>query len=119
MFNDNQTITTTAGNTALGRRPNSNPFTGTFTSLDGSVILEIRQKSTRSRKRSEFVLTLRKIATDPLTAVTSEISASLGIYVDQPKVGFDANTEIWPYWNALRTFAGVNTNFDELLAGGA
>lgn len=78
----------TSSEILLNRLPSSDPFTSIFETADGIYKAEIRQKSTKARKRHEIVVTKRKIATDPLTAVLSEVSASAGFFVDEPKIGF-------------------------------
>lgn len=118
MFNDTQAITIAGGLNNFTRKGTVNPAAlGKFTSPDGNYILEVRQKSTKNRKRSEFVITSRKIASDPLTAVMGEISFSCGVYIDQPKTGFNHVTEVDPVFVGMITNIMSGTQLAKLVSG--
>lgn len=56
---------------------------------DGSRYqLDVVQLSTTGRFRREMRLTHTKVASDPLTAVNKQVSASVIFAVDEPRVGF-------------------------------
>lgn len=116
MFDNNLTVDRDGTDVVFSRKPSTNPFVGTFASPDGLETIEVRQKSTRARKRHEFVLTLRKIAADPLTAVNSEISCSVGVYVDEPKVGF-AYEDLLQMFLSVSNFVYASGGYPKLVAG--
>lgn len=117
MFTDSLSITHSGTGKTLTRKGVTNPAAlGLFRTADGLVTIEVRQKSTKARKRSEFVMTVRKIAADPLTAVNSEISASYGIYVDQPKTGF-STAEAMAMYQALNGLSDSGTILEQLING--
>lgn len=118
MFDNTLTVLRGAVSTAFSRKPSTNPTVGVFKNPLGTEIIEIRQKSTRNRTRSEFVITTRKVATDPLTAVLSEVSMSVGFYVDQPKVGF-TSVEALGSFNSTKDFLNAANNFVMLHSGDA
>lgn len=121
MLNNTYTLTHPddgIAETVVNRRPTSNPAAlGKFISTDGLRTLEIRQKQTRNRKRSEYVLTTKKIATDPLTSGLTEVSASIFVSVDQPKLGFNATTDLYPLILQLTNFVGGGGTLFPVLDG--
>lgn len=59
-----------------------------YAASDGSSSLVISHLTPRGRRRSLVKVTRKKITTDPLTDVKSEISASINITLDRPAAGF-------------------------------
>lgn len=61
---------------------------GRFINPAGTIVFEVRQKATsRSRKRREIVMSMKKVVTDPITGSVKEVSFSVGAFVDQPNFG--------------------------------
>jgi hypothetical protein len=91
---------------------------GTFQTSDGNVVLTVRQDQTANRFRREFRLTRKKVAADPISAVNKEVSASIIIAVDEPKVGF-TDAELIADFSAVVTAlqAGTNAKLTQLLGG--
>lgn len=119
-FADTITIKTedgTAGDVILYRQGVNNAADlGKFVSDNGVYTLEVRQKRTRNRKRHEFVVTLKKITADALTAVNTEVSCSAGFYLDEPNAGFDGTEK----YNLMRVFSPMlvgGTYFTPLVRG--
>lgn len=120
MFPNTTTIQTNNGDSSpvdLARRQTNNPADlGKFVSPDGLLTLEIRQKSTRGRKRHEVVLTRKKVATDPLTSTLSEVSASAIIALDQPKLGFTVD-DLWDMHRAIAVWIMYAGSFESVVTG--
>jgi hypothetical protein len=116
MFADPQTVTINAVPISLPRVGTNAPNRiGNFLSQGGTVSLSIHQNQTANRCRREYRLTQRKIAVDPISSVNKEVSASVIIAIDSPKVGFD-NTELGYLVDAVKA-AFTNTVRDKLLGG--
>lgn len=116
MFNNALTMTVAGSAVTFSRKGTASPETlGVFKNADGTLKVEIRQKSTRARKRHEIVMTKTKYASDPLTSVNSEVSASLGLYFDEPKIGF-SDDEATNLLGAIRDWINADTNFAQLLS---
>ncbi len=104
MFADPQTLTINAVATAMPRMGSSSPNTlGVFRSADGKFELNVRQFQSASRFRREVRLTQKKDATDPYNAQVKEVSASVIITVDEPKLGF-TDTELGYVVDALKAW---------------
>lgn len=89
MFADPQSVTVDGVTSSLPRVPTTNPTrVGQFQSSDGNIILSVHQNQTANRFRREIRLTERKIAADPISALNKEVSASVILSFDEPKVGF-------------------------------
>jgi hypothetical protein len=88
-----------------------------FTDRANGVRLETSQ-SNGNRRRSLVKLTLNKIAADPITAVNSDISTSVHLVIDAPRVGF-TDTEIKDEAVALLNWftASTNANLIKVIAG--
>lgn len=88
-YADPQSVTINAVATSLPRIGTSAPGRlGTFRSADGNIVVDIKQDSTTNRLRHEVRLTQKKIAADPISSVNKEISTSVYMVVDEPRVGF-------------------------------
>lgn len=114
MLNDPQSVTVNGVATSL-------PLTGaiptkrSYTSADGKLRLDVSQLQTKQRFRREFRLTQAKVALDPLTATNSEVSTSVIISVDEPRVGF-TDAEIGYLIDGVKT-AFSSTTYAKILGG--
>jgi hypothetical protein len=116
MYADPQSVTINAVATSLPRVGSPTPNrVGNFASTDGNIMLSVHQNQTANRCRREFRLTQKKIAADPISAVNKEVSASVIIVVDSPKVGF-TSTELGYLTTALKA-AFTDAQRDKLLGG--
>jgi hypothetical protein len=88
-FADPQSLTIDGVTKSLGRMPSDKPYVSSFRTADAEFELSIRQYQTNSRFRREVRLIQKKVASDPYTAVTKDISTSVTLTVDEPKWGFD------------------------------
>lgn len=59
-----------------------------YASADGTVSLLVSHQLTRGRRRTLIKASRKKVSTDPLTDVKSEIGAVINISIDRPSVGF-------------------------------
>lgn len=119
MYADPQAVTLSGTGVSLPRVPSAAPTRiGAFQSADGNLAMSVHQNQTANRFRREIRLTQRKIAADPISATNKEVSASIIIVVDEPKVGF-SDAELTALWNALsaNVQAGTNAQFVRLLGG--
>ncbi len=116
MFSDPQSVTVNAVAQVMPRQGTAAPDRiGTFASADGNFTFDIRQNKTANRFRREVRLTQRKVAADPITALNKEVSTSVMLVVDEPRVGF-SDTELGYLTAALTTWFGT-TQRDKLLGG--
>lgn len=116
MYVDPQVLTINAVATTLPRvgSPQVNT-TGTFRTGDAIFEFRVSQNSTTSRFRREVRLTQKKIAVDPISAQNKEVSASIIIAVDEPKIGF-TDTELGFLSSAVIAWFTAG-NRDKLLGG--
>lgn len=101
-FADPQSVTVNAVAKSLARIPSNQATTGRFSNNGGEFTLDISQKQTQGRFRREFRFTQTKIAADPISALNKQISASVIIGIDEPKVGF-SDTELGYLIAGLKT----------------
>lgn len=105
-YADPQTINAVAHN----RVGSAKPLTlGVFQDTTGNSELQVRQNLTSKRRRREVVLTVKKIAADPISAQNAEVSASVMIVVDQPRWGFSV-ADLETMENNLRTWFTASSN---------
>lgn len=87
-----------------------------YTSADGTAALTISHQVVRGRRRSLIKVGRKKVTTDPLTDVKSEIGAVINISIDRPVVGF---TEAELLELCTGSFgwgsASTNANFKKIL----
>lgn len=108
-FSDPQTITVNSIAKSLPRI-SVGTSESTYTTADGAYKLRISHQPTKSRTRRMVRIDQTKIAAGPLTALNSQISASVYIVIDEPKVGFD-DTELGYLVSALVAYmTGGNTS---------
>jgi len=116
MYADPQSVTINSVANSLPRQGTASPDRiGTFKSNDGLIQLDIRQNSTANRFRREARLTVKKIASDPITSYNKEVSTSVILVIDEPRWGF-SDTELGYYAAGLISWF-TNTNRDKLLGG--
>lgn len=87
-YTDPQSVTINAVAQSLPRT-STGASESVYTKADGTVKLRISHQIAKSRTRRMIRLDQTKIAADPLTAVNSQLSASVYIVIDEPKIGFD------------------------------
>lgn len=116
MYADPQNLTINAAAKTLPRVGSANPNqVGTFRTGDGEFDFRVAQNSTSNRFRREVRLTQRKIAVDPISATNKEVSASIIIAIDEPKVGF-TDIELGYLTSAVIAWFTAG-NRDKLLGG--
>jgi len=116
MYADPQSVTVSGTAIPLPRIGAPNPERrGTFRSADGLTTLETRQDATNNRFRREVRLTLKKVAVDPISALNKEVSTSVIIAVDEPRIGF-SDAELAALLTGLTTWFTA-ANRDKLLGG--
>lgn len=108
------TIGTTPGAVSLPRLGSGN---GVFGAADGSVNFRVSSQTSK-RTRRTIRLDHKKIAPDPITAVNTELSASVYVVVDVPPGGYTV-TEQKDLVKALADWlnAGSNANLIKVLGG--
>lgn len=99
------------------RIPSGSPTVGLYKTADGAYTIQVRQKTTRNRTRSEFVLSQFKVASDPLSANNVEVSASIILAFDRPKWGF-STAELEALESHLRAFMGASADTRTRLLNG-
>jgi hypothetical protein len=110
MYADPQSVTVGAVTETLPRVPTTNPTrVGQFSSADGNLILSVHQNQTANRFRREIRLTQRKIAADPISAVNKEVSASVILSIDEPKVGF-SDADLLALYEGLVAYAAASSD---------
>lgn len=119
MFVDPQVVTVAAVPLTLPRVGSGNPTrVGTFQDGDQINTVTINQNSTANRFRREFRFSRKKVAADPVSAVNKEVSASVIIAIDEPRVGF-TDQELIDIFTGVVTALQANTNgkLKQLLGG--
>lgn len=114
MFADPQTVTINAVATSLPRT-SIKDGSAEYTSADGNTKLTIKQNASTARFRREVRLTVKKVATDPISALNKEVSTSVYIVIDEPRWGF-SDTELDYYKDALLGWA-IDANTNKVLGG--
>jgi hypothetical protein len=89
---------------------------GRCVSSDGRTTLDIRQDKTSKRFRREIRLSKVVTAADPISAVNSEVSASVIFIVDEPKYGF-SDADLTAMVSGFLTYLGFAGNQTKLLQG--
>ena len=88
----------------------------TYMSGDGVVNLVVNHSLPKARRRSFTRVQRKKVTTDPLTDVKSEIGAAISITIDRPAVGFTEAELIELVTGAFGWFtAGTNANLKKVL----
>lgn len=114
MLTDPQSVTINGAATSLPLT-NTSPTKRSYTSADGKTRLDVSQLQTKTRFRREFRLSQVKIALDPLTATNNEVSASVIIAVDEPKVGF-SDAELGYLIDSVKA-AFTSSTYTKILGG--
>lgn len=108
-------VVTLSGTATDHHKVSSKETASQYVSVAGTSFLDISHQITRTRKRHLMKLTQEKVATDPLTAVNTQVSASVHIVVDEPIVGF-SDSELDAIATALKTWA-TSANILAVLTG--
>jgi hypothetical protein len=96
---------------------------GTFTYIDADGNrhqLVIKQNETKSRFRRECRLTMDKDYTNPISGLTTPVSTSVYLVIDEPKAGFtddELNDLCFGLYHFLSDASFANANTFKLLAG--
>lgn len=114
MFADPQSFTINAVVVSTPRIQ-SDGGVSVYTSVDGNVVFQVKQSQSATRFRREARLTIKKVATDPISAVNKEVSTSCYFVIDEPKWGFN-DTELTDYKEALRNWI-TSGNIAKVLGG--
>lgn len=94
MFGDPQVFNVNAVSTSFARVKVTDTE-AVYKDTAGVFTLTQKQNQTKARFRREVRLTREAIITDPITGVKSVQSASVGLFVDEPKYGFtDAELDV-------------------------
>jgi hypothetical protein len=80
--------TMTVGTAQTLPRTNTGSTSAEYVNADGSVSLLVSHQVAKGRRRSLVKGTRKKVSTDVLTDVKSEIGAVVNISIDRPNVGF-------------------------------
>jgi len=80
--------TMTVGSAVTLPRTVTDNTAATYTSADGAVSLLVSHQAKNGRRRSLIKGSRKKVSTDPLTDVKSEIGSVINISIDRPAVGF-------------------------------
>jgi hypothetical protein len=117
MYADPQTLTINAVATTFNRVGSPQPDKkGVFRTIDDLQEFVVSQNVSSNRFRREVRLNQTKIAADPISTLNKEVSTSIVLVVDEPRIGF-SNAELVIQLTALLTWATVAANRDKLLGG--
>lgn len=97
-------------------RVTTNASSADYSTADGTKVLLVSHQVVRGRRRSLVKLTVKKVSTDPLTDMKSEISETVNIQFDRPSVGFTEAELIQLASGAFNWLtAGTNANLKKVL----
>jgi hypothetical protein len=87
-----------------------------YTSADGTISLLVSHQTTKGRRRALVKATRKKVTTDALTDVKSEIGAVINVSIDRPAAGF-TEAELVELCTGAFTWAttGTNANLKKVL----
>jgi len=105
---DPQSIQFGAAAAILLPRVTTLPNGSVYSSADGTVDVTVSQ-SAKGRKRTLFKSSRKKISTNVLNDLKSEIGASVNISIDRPGVGF-SETELLEHVKATFTMLTASTD---------
>lgn len=80
-----------------------------YTSADGTIGLLVSHQIVRGRRRTLIKASRKKVSTDVLTDVKSEIGAVINISIDRPNVGF-TEAELIELCTGATTWMTASTN---------
>lgn len=81
----------------------------TYQVADGTLNMRISHQVTRTNKNSLIAITRKKVTTDPLTDIKTEISATLNLSIRRPLVGF-TEAELLELFTGANTWGSASTN---------
>lgn len=99
----------TVGTAQTLARTNTGSTSAEYTNSDGTVSLLVSHQVVKGRRRSLIKATKKKVSTDVLTDVKSEIGTVVNISIDRPGVGF-TETELIELATGAFTWATASTN---------
>jgi len=106
----------TVGTAVTLPRTSTGNTSAEYTNADGSISLLVSHQVVRGRRRSLVKATRKKVSTDPLTDVKSEIGTVINISIDRPAVGFTEAELIELCTGAFGwSTAGTNANLKKVL----
>jgi hypothetical protein len=101
--------TMTVGSAVSLPRTVTDNTAATYQSADGTVSLLVSHQVKGGRRRSLIKASRKKVSTDPLTDVKSEIGSVINISIDRPNVGF-TETELVELVTGATTWMTASTN---------
>jgi hypothetical protein len=87
-----------------------------YTNADGTISLLVSHQMVKGRRRTLVKIGRKKVTTDPLTDLKSEIGSVINISIDRPNAGF-TETELVELVTGASTWltAGTNANAKKVL----
>ncbi len=113
MLADPQSVTINAVATSLPRVSMA-PTQNAYQTADGNTTMTTKQNVSAKRFRREVRLAQRKIAPDPISAVTSEVGVSVYLVIDEPRTNVFTDVEIKYLIEALKGWLTAG-NQDKIL----
>lgn len=109
-------LSVTIGSAISLPRVTTEPMSATYWSADGAVSLTVSHQIRNGKRQTLVRLLKKKITTDPLNDVKSEIPMIVNISVNRPNVGF-TEAELIELVTGAFTFltAGTNANLKKVL----
>nr|UJQ85825.1 MAG: hypothetical protein 2 [Leviviridae sp.] len=101
MLADPQSVTINAVATSLPK-VQSGPTQNVYQTADGNTSMTTKQNISAKRFRREVRLSQKKIAADPISAITSESGVSVYLVIDEPRSNVFTDTEIKYLIEALK-----------------
>lgn len=99
----------TLGSAISHPRTRTDATSAEYTSADGTSSLLVSHQVAKGRRRSLIKITRKKVSTDVLTDMKSEIGAVINISIDRPGVGF-TEAELIELFSGANTWASASTN---------
>ncbi len=106
----------TLGSAVTLPRTITDKMSAQYTSADGTTQLLVSHQIVKGRRRSLVKIGRKKVSTDVLTDVKSEITAGISVSIDRPAVGF-TEAELLELLSGFNTWgsASTNANFKKVL----
>lgn len=99
----------TIGTAQVLPRTLTNPQDATYTSADGVFFLKVKHQVTKTRKNSLVSIGRKKITTDPLTDIKTEIIATVNTTFSRPLAGF-TEAELLELETGVAAWGSASTN---------
>jgi len=104
-----------AGTPSNYARIRQEPTQNTYSTPDGGALLITKQNKTATRFRREVRYVTNKVASDPISGLNKQLSASCYIVIDEPLAGF-TDTELGFLVEGLKTWL-TSANQAKIFAG--